>query len=730
LSRLTPRSRLLRLALVVIGALGSIGALVAISAVGLRLAGKDLGVTEKLRKLAGAPEACRPPSAGRREWLSVEPMFDGRRFRKPVQAIQDPSDPDVWFVAESEGRVLRIDGEEATVALDIRDRVSPGEQWGLQGFALPPGYPEDARLFVTYTAEAINPEDALQARVAVFRSRDRGRTFDPKSEQVLLAEGQKNVWHSIAGLRFGPDGKLYVAWGEGSAVQSDHEDAYLRGMMLRLDVSPEQGGAYAVPPDNPFVKGPYRPEVWAAGFRNPWRFSFDTKTGDLWVGDVGSRRFEEIDVVKRGAHYGWPRREGFDCLWADGCPQDTLPVHVHPAQTLCSIIGGWVYRGKALPSLQGKYVYGDYCARTLYAFDPETKTSELVAQLPIEHLASIETDRDGELYVVEASGRAGDPETIEEEHRVYRVVATADPAEAREPRAVTLASRGCQSPAGASSPPPEMLSYRPTVAAWDEGASAVRFVGEDFRRLDAIDDALVGRPKVYLKTLSVDGTPVETQMLSIGWKGEWGAWSFAWDDAGKTARLVTKPTTRTLPNRQEWRYDTAPACFRCHNEAAGRILGLTPRQLDGVTASPSQLERWLDEGLVEGPEDRARLLDEIRRGGRLVDPADASQPLEARVRSYLHVSCGPCHRPGGETASARIDLTEEGSLAALVGLRASAEYPELPEARIVDPGRPESSLLYRRLAATDSLAMPPGRVRADPVGTAIVAEWIRSLGTG
>ncbi len=224
---------------------------------------------------------CRPPKMARRTWMGVEPLLGAQPFRKPMQATPHPTDPSAWWVGETEGRILEArqdavpSGEPPRVVLDIRDRVRAGTQWGFLSFAVAPGFPDDPRLFVTYTAQARSPKAKLQSRVSVFRSTDGGRTFDPETEEVLLAESQNHVWHPIAGLRFGPDGFLYVGWGEGSAGKSLVRDQLLRGKILRIDVSQENGRAYEIPEDNPFRAGTERPEVWATGFRNPWRLSFD-----------------------------------------------------------------------------------------------------------------------------------------------------------------------------------------------------------------------------------------------------------------------------------------------------------------------------------------------------------------------------------------------------------------------------------------------------------------------
>lgn len=681
----------------------------------------------RLRVLEGAyNRPCLSPRIRSRDWLGLEPVFGERRFRKPVQALPDPARPGFWFVVESEGRVLRVAeaaaGTPNEVVLDLRDRVLAGRQWGLQSIALAPGFPEDPHVFASYTARSSDARLALESRVARFRLSADGATIDPSTEKVLLREGQTKVWHPIAGLRFGPDGMLYVGWGEGGGSR---DRTALRGKILRIDVQGDVGPrGYAIPDDNPFRSGPHRPEVFATGFRNPWRFSFDPETAKLWVADVGGRSFEEVSLVASGDDHGWPSREGFSCRLRKGCERDTKrPVLVHSSSSVCAVIGGHVYRGRELPSLRGKYVYGDYCSRVLYAYDPATGATSYVQQLSMDFLVAIEVDADGELYVVEARGQT--PDEVRPVHRVHRVKAKAEPPESVRTARHTITALGCEGPEGPTSPPFQMIPYDIVVPAWDGGATARRFVGRGFRPLERADRAIAGRPKVFLKTLFVGDAPIETQMLAVDRAGEWGAWSFAWDDEGKAAEIVTTPTTRRLPNGTEWRFDTALTCFRCHSAAAGRTLGTALAQLD----VDGQLERWFDRGIVESDRGRDAYLRSLRGAPPLVDPNDETATLDARARSLLHVQCAPCHRPGGEGGPSSMDLSRGASLARMkvCDVAPRAEYPGLDVTALVAPGHPDGSLLYRRMSAVGSLAMPPTRTTPNPAGAALIREWIDGL---
>lgn len=687
-----------------------------------------LGCDRIAGRVDPVPTACEAPSSGAEESIALEPLFDGFKFRKPVQVLARPGG--VRFVVEHEGRILRIGPSTREVELDIRDRVLAGQQWGLQSVAISPADATGDRLYVAYTA----PSDrgaALQSRVSVFERRGE-EGYDPESERVLLSEEQLVPWHPIAALRFGPDGMLYVGWGEGAVEKWEFTDA-LRGKFLRIDVSRASAETgYRIPADNPFADGPLRPEVFAAGLRNPWRFSFHPESGDIWVGDVGGRLFEEINRVVPGGHHGWPFREGFECIASERCGEESVdPVLVHSIRSFCAIIGGFVYRGTEFPDLRGRYLYADACSRSLYALDIEDGTTRLVQRFDTDVIGALDEDSDGEILLVETRDHPDDPAAIEARHGVFKLRArAAEVARDGGQGEITLRSLGCVATGGATVPPPGMVTYRPASPAWDGGLEALRFVSEGFGLILTAEEPLTGAPKIHLKTLFSEGRPIESQMLSVSRSGQWRAYGFAWNEAGTDAVLVREPRTVDLGSGRTWALDTAPACMRCHSESAGRVLGLDLRQLSSRISGreDSQLEQWLGRGLLESAVAHEELLEAVRERPSLVDASDASASLEDRARSYLHVNCGSCHRPGGNARMVPMDLTRDVPLEEMgvCGKAPSADYPGLPNVMLVDPGRPGNSLLYLRTADGDALAMPPGRA-ADPVGAALVARWIAEL---
>lgn len=311
------------------------------------------------------------------------------------------------FVAGQSGQVWVVSGGQraATPALDISGRITSGGERGLLGIAFHPRFPADPRLFVDYTDSAGN--------TVVSSFRVTGDAADPRSEQVILRQAQPYANHNGGALAFGPDGRLHVALGDGGSGGDPQGNGQrldtLLGKILRIDVDASSGGlAYGIPDGNPFVGRPgARHEIWLTGLRNPWRFSFDRATGDLWIGDVGQSRWEEVDVARAGIgglNFGWNRTEGFHCYSpAQGCDTSGLtdPVAEYGHGPRCSITGGVVYRGAAYAALQGRYLFGDYCTGEIMAISAagDGRREPQVVGRSTAGLSSFGEDADGELYV-------------------------------------------------------------------------------------------------------------------------------------------------------------------------------------------------------------------------------------------------------------------------------------------------------------------------------------------
>ncbi len=344
----------------------------------------------------------------------LEPAVSNLTFTAPVDIQTDGSDR--LFVVERRG-VIRVFDNVPAVAqsetfLDIRDRVDPsGGEMGLLGLVFHPDYPDNGFFFVNYTAG--DPRRTVIARFEADPS-NRNRAL-PDSETIILEVAQPYSNHNAGQLQFGPDGGLYIGLGDGGSGGDPDENGQdlstLLGSMLRIDVDATSGGRnYGIPGDNPFIgancaQDDCREEIWAYGFRNPWRFSFDPETERLWVADVGQNRYEEIDVVEPGGNYGWDIMEGSHCYEPmSGCDTTGLipPVWEYSHSLGNSVTGGYVYRGTQVPELEGRYVFADFGSGRIWthpADDLEAGATELMnTDLGITTLG---VDAEGELYLVD-----------------------------------------------------------------------------------------------------------------------------------------------------------------------------------------------------------------------------------------------------------------------------------------------------------------------------------------
>ncbi|HTK86471.1 MAG TPA: PQQ-dependent sugar dehydrogenase, partial [Nitrospiraceae bacterium] len=337
-------------------------------------------------------------------------------FSQPVGLIAPRDGSQRLFIVEQSGtiRIWKKGGVVSEPLLDLRDRVATGYEMGLLGLALHPEFPKVPRLFVNYTTKTALHD--IRTKIAEFRLGKDSNVVDRATERILLDISQPYPNHKGGHLAFGPDGFLYIGLGDGGSGNDPHDNAQhlntLLGKMLRIDVNGQQGDLpYRIPPDNPFVgDANARPEIWAYGLRNPWRYSFDAVTGQLYVGDVGQYDREEIDVIRRGGNYGWRRMEGSICTPGvnPSCDQRGLepPIFDYPTRSGHVVIGGYVYRGRSIPALCGGYLYADYGSGNISAFryDGRTVTAQTTLLESHRHITSFGEDEQHELYLVDYQG--------------------------------------------------------------------------------------------------------------------------------------------------------------------------------------------------------------------------------------------------------------------------------------------------------------------------------------
>lgn len=347
--------------------------------------------------------------------LSVYNAFPDQSFTRPVD-IQSPDDgTDRLFIVEQAGRIIVFDNDfnstQSDIFLDIVSQVEDiGNEEGLLGLAFHPNYATNGYFFVYYSAESSN---SIVSRFSVDNANE--NFANVSSELILLNINQPYPNHNGGSLAFGPDGMLYISLGDGGSFADPQGNGQNRqtllGSILRIDVdNVDEGLNYSIPIDNPFYNNgnDYQEEIFAYGLRNPWRMSFDTDTGDLWVGDVGQGKYEEVDIVVSGGNYGWNIQEGFSCFSpSSGCDKAGLiqPVFDYDHSFGLSITGGYVYHGPSVFELRDAYIFADYQSGIIWKItDPYgDQITELILDTSLL-IASFGTDNDGELYIAAFDG--------------------------------------------------------------------------------------------------------------------------------------------------------------------------------------------------------------------------------------------------------------------------------------------------------------------------------------
>jgi glucose/arabinose dehydrogenase len=343
-------------------------------------------------------------------------------FSSPVFVTSPPGDTLRLFVVEQAGRirVLRRDTLLGSVFLDVRGRINAGGEEGLLSLAFHPQYATNGRFYVYFT----NDDGDIRIVRYTVSSGSPNIGDESSADTVIKIPHPVNGNHNGGQLQFGPDGKLYAAIGDGGGggdVPGNAQNRHtLLGKLLRLDVDGSSG--YAIPPDNPFATDTTaEPEIWAIGLRNPWRFSFDRQTGDLYIADVGQGAWEEVSVspstgpgtAGKGANYGWRTMEGTHCYppGAECTPIGVLPVveYATHANGGCAITGGYVYRGTRVAALAGRYLYADFCAGFVrsfrYAGGAASNPQDWTMQLNVGgQVSSFGEDADGDLYIMSLGG--------------------------------------------------------------------------------------------------------------------------------------------------------------------------------------------------------------------------------------------------------------------------------------------------------------------------------------
>jgi len=633
-----------------------------------------------------------------------------------IGLYQLPGDDSRWFAVRKTGFVYSWAHDDAVrtrrTLLDISSRVANVPEGGLTSMAFDPKFGQNGRVYLFYTTPG-----PLTVRISRFVSPDGGVTIDGGSEEILISQEQSSEFHHGGTLAFGPDDYLYVALGESGIRSASQDTSTILGSMLRIDVSGDVG--YRSPAGNPFAGGGGRPEIYAWGLRQPWRWSFDRETGDIWCGDVGDALWEEVNRVELGKNYGWPIREARHCFRATTCDTTGLtdPVVEYSHEEGNAVIGGYVYRGAAIPELEGIYVYGDWGRGKVWGIYRDGNglpESRLLMENDFRILSFAEGN-DGELYLLEGT-------------KIFRLEKAEPPGEDTFPR--KLSETGYVDAGDAREAAECMIPYDINVPFWSDGAEKERWVtlpeGEKIH-VGAEGDWEFPVGTVFMKRFRLGGKLIETRLLMRHEDGEWAGYSYEWDVGERDATLLVGEKTKDVGG-VEWTYPSRAQCLQCHTVAAGRVLGAETWQMNRSVLYPStgrtanQLMTFEHVGLFDAP-----LGADPETLPVLPDPGDESEDLAERARSYLHANCSHCHRPGG-TARGNADFRFGTAFEDMNVCNVTSDNDlGVPGARLLVPGDPSMSILSLRLHATDTNRMPPiGRNVVNVAGVEVIDAWIAS----
>jgi uncharacterized repeat protein (TIGR03806 family) len=703
----------------------------------------------------------------------------GLSFSQPLALASPPGDTKRLFICEKTGIVKVV--PDVTLATPTQasflnlptllssrgETLSTDSEQGLLGLAFHPAYATNRFFYVFYSVR--KADNLVYERVSRFTTQaGNPNAADTASELVLIEQLDEASNHNGGGLAFGPDGYLYISFGDEGGQNDQYNnsqriDRDFFSAIARIDVDrksgsldpnahaavPRDGGVarYAIPPDNPFVGATsfngvavtpanVRTEFWAVGLRNPWRFSFDTQTGELWVADVGQNLYEEIDIVTKGGNYGWAYREGKHAgpKTAPGggfTSIDPVYEYTHGSGALQgnSITGGLVYRGTRISSLAGKYIFGDYVSGNIWALSKNGSTATAERITGEGGIVAFGTDpSNGDILVADIDGS-----------RILRIAS--GPANDGYPQ--KLSDTGLFADLSDLSPNPGVLPYDPNLTFWSDHAIKRRWfaIPDGSARMTWSKDDAWSFPtgEIWVKHFDLEttrGNPatkkrIETRVLVKTATSAYGV-SYRWNDAGTEATLmpdegvafdvsvVENGSSRT----QRWQIPSRTSCLVCHTPQAGSALSFTTRQLNKSSNMNGFLGNQLD--LLAQGGYFANAVPAPNTLPRHLRPDETSYPVEARVRSYLAVNCAYCHMAGG-TAPTQWDGRPQLTLAqtGLINGNASNNGGD-PANKLVVPGDVLHSVVYNRVAAANGFTrMPPlATNELDQTSIALIQDWI------
>ncbi|WP_395741462.1 PQQ-dependent sugar dehydrogenase [Prosthecobacter sp.] len=660
-------------------------------------------------RIHGSPEAPRPYIA--------EQVFPQVRMNDALEMVPVPG-AGRFVSVERGGKVWSYpNSPDATTSTLIDLKTLHPEMHSAYGIAFHPQWKTNGYVFLAY-AYGENVLDGT--KLSRFKlSQQEPPVLDPQSETILLT--WRSGGHNGASIQFGPDGMLYISTGDATApsppdtLNTGQDISDFLSSILRIDVDhAENGKAYAVPPDNPFLKTPKAmPEIWAFGFRNPWKISFDQK-GRLWCGDVGWELWEMIHLVQRGGNHGWSAYEASQPIKPETARPEPIipPVAAHPHTEAASITGGYVYHGSRFPELRDAYIYGDYETGKIWALWHDGKQvtrRDEIADTP-HKIGTFGQSEDGEIYWI----------NYEKDSRIYRLApnpAVGKPSQFPH----KLSATGLFSDTAKQTPAAGVLPFEITETMWQDGATATRFIAlPEGSRIKTTVNGLNFKVEwpaesVLARTITWPATQqrIETQILHFD--GEtWNGYSYRWNEKGTDADLITADGAEFTVQKQPWRIHGRAECARCHNNWSGFALGFQPDQLASIAGKkPSESPH-----LFDGP-----FLNRLKN--HLVSSHDDKAEIELRARSWLHANCAHCHRRhGGGSVPLMVNFDLPTAETMLSEVPTRGDFG-IPKALVLNNGQPAHSVLLYRLAISGSGHMPAiGARETDPSGLEVLRTWV------
>jgi len=663
---------------------------------------------------------------------------------KPVFVRAEPGSDRLVFVdhagdwADPGG--LRVCRDAADVAESVPllalDRM-------IYGFCFHPKYAENGFIYLL-TNGPVKAENK-QNRISRFTMQRDGRRLLAADSELVILEWDSNG-HNGGDLAFGPDGYLYCPTGDGTSdsdpLQTGQGVNDLLAVMLRLDVDrPTADRPYSIPADNPYVDvAGARPEIWAYGFRNPWRMAYDWQSNQLWVGQNGQDLWEQVYLVRRGENYGWSVQEGsqpFYPLRSRGKEPIVNPAAEHHHSEFRSLTGGVVYRGSNLAGLDGSFVYGDYSTGRIWSIRHDgrqvTENRE-IADTTLQ-ITGFAQNHAGELLVVDHGGG------------IYRLEAS--PAEETVEFPQRLSATGLFANVSEHRMAAGVLPYSVIAQLWSDGAWKQRWLAvPDQEQIEYTSSRGWTFPNgsVLVKSFALEREAgrtdsrhwIETRIM-VRHQNEWAGYSYRWNEqqtdadlvgrGGEDEQYVIRDAAASGGERvQSWHYPSRAECMVCHSRAANYVLGLCELQMnrsqDYGEYSGNQLQVLGELGFFKN-----RPAQSPEQLGKLVDPLDESQETALRVRSYLHANCAGCHvEAGGGNSQFSAEFTAKSEQQKLISVKPVHNSFGLPDAALIQPGRPESSVLLHRVIQRGVGQMPPlaSSVR-DERAIELLRRWIEGL---